>query len=263
MSSFLLSCHIINNWVCWWRQTAQNAWKRSVFLREQPTSSSTENAMDSVWQSSLWFHSISSPRAPADLSGHIQGCCGKGALPRAPGWEHLMRTPRSCHSSTAPLLHPWGGKCLSLSVPGHLWDAAPGMWWGLEAWGCTQNTGAAPACGDRAASLPKGWKLTVGTDIRAGRAGEKELSLNSLRQSPFSWPISTSSMAGGCKHHTGILTKLPGVPTSSTLHTASFPSAVCPDVQGILLLFWLTSVFSSIVYRDGVFIMNTIVLVVE
>lgn len=81
---------------------------------------------------------------------------------------------------------------------------------------CSSDPGAAPACGDRAVSLPKGWwKLTVGMGIRAGRAGENELSLNSLRWSPFSWPISTPPVAGACGQHTGIPTKCPYL-----LHTA-------------------------------------------
>lgn len=58
-------------------------------------------------------------------------------------------------------------------------------------------------------------KLTVGMGIRAGRAGENELSLNSLWWSPFSWPISTSPVAGACRQHAGIPTKCPYL-----LHTA-------------------------------------------
>lgn len=151
MSSFLLSRHIINNCVCWWRKTAQNAWKWSVFLREQPTSSSTENAMDSVWQTSLCFHSISSPRAPADPSGHIQGSSGKGALPWAPG---LPARPPSTGASDADLQElshcPSPSLGREVPFPEHAWTIAERLLQECAA------PGAAPAWGDRAVSVPKG-----------------------------------------------------------------------------------------------------------
>lgn len=108
----------------------------------------------------------------------------------------------------------------------------------------------------------------------AGRAGENELSFEFIMYTSIpiaSFPhalatlssAGTSLMAGVCKHHTAGPTKVPNGLTSSTLHAAPFPSAVRPDVQRILLLFWLASVFSSIVYRNGVFIMNSIILVMK
>lgn len=51
--------------------------------------------------------------------------------------------------------------------------------------------------------------------------------------------------------------------TSSTLHTAPFPAAMGPDEQRILRFFWFTLIFCSVVYRNSVFIMNSIILVVK
>lgn len=51
--------------------------------------------------------------------------------------------------------------------------------------------------------------------------------------------------------------------TSSALHTATFPAAVGPDEQGVLWFFWFTLIFSSVVYGNGVFVMNSIVLVMK
>lgn len=185
-----------------------------------------------------------------------------------------MQISRSCHSSTA-LLQPWGRKCLSPSVPEHLQSRCSRNVMGAGDMGLHTAPGAIHAAGIQVQLQPAvteqcpcqkaGWKLTVGMGIRAG---ENKLSFrvhygNIHFHGQFPPCLGTSPVAGACKHHTGIPTKLPGVPTSSTLHTASFPSAVRPDVQGILLLFWLASVFSSIVYRDGVFIMNSIILVME
>lgn len=56
---------------------------------------------------------------------------------------------------------------------------------------------------------------------------------------------------------------IPRVLTSSTLHTAPLPAAVGPDEQGVLRFFWLTLIFSSVVYRNGVFVMNSIILVMK
>ena len=138
--------------------------------------------------------------------------------------------------------------------------------------------GAVPAYGNEPTKQcpcqNAGWKLTVGMWMIAGRAGENELSFEfimatSIPMASFLHALATLSsagtslMAGVCKHRTASPTKLPNGLTSSTLHTAPFPSAVCPDVQRILLLFWLASVFSSIVYRNGVFIMNSIILVMK
>lgn len=223
------------------------------------------------------FTASTPPRASADPSGHIQGSSGKGALPCSPGLparEHPMQISKSCHSSTA-LLQPWGRKCLSPSVPEHLRSRCSTNVMGAGDMGLHTAPGAIHAAGIQVQLQPAvteqcpcqkaGWKLTVGMGIRAG---ENKLSFrvhygNIHFHGQFPPCLGTSPVAGACKHHTGIPTKLPGVPTSSTLHTASFPSAVRPDVQGILLLFWLASVFSSIVYRDGVFIMNSIILVME
>lgn len=193
---------------------------------------------------------------------------------------------RSCHSSTAPVSSL--GKEVSFSE--HAWtpvktllqECDGGLRYGAahgalsHPW--STKPGAVPAYGNEPTKQcpcqNAGWKLTVGMWMIAGRAGENELSFEfimatSIPMASFLHALATLSsagtslMAGVCKHRTASPTKLPNGLTSSTLHTAPFPSAVCPDVQRILLLFWLASVFSSIVYRNGVFIMNSIILVMK
>lgn len=51
--------------------------------------------------------------------------------------------------------------------------------------------------------------------------------------------------------------------TSSTLHTASLPAAVCPEEQSILWLGGLALILSALVYRDGVLVMNSVILVMK
>lgn len=113
----------------------------------------------------------------------------------------------------------------------------------------------------------------MGMQTIAGRAGENELSSEFIMATYITrasflfmfWRhrlLQAPLTAGVCRRWTSP-TKLPKGLTSSTLHAAPFPSAVRPDVQRILLLFWLASVFSSIVYRNGVFIMNSIILVMK
>lgn len=154
MSSFLLSCHIINNWVCWCRQTAQNAWKGSVFLREQPPPCSTAHAMGSVWPSSLCCHSPSSPGcsssvwAPRDALGRSFATCSWAGAPDA---ELQELSQQHCPAPSLGREGPFPERawtpvrCCSRNVLG------------AGGWGCTQSPGAAPACGDRAVSLPKDW----------------------------------------------------------------------------------------------------------
>lgn len=51
--------------------------------------------------------------------------------------------------------------------------------------------------------------------------------------------------------------------TSSALHAAPFPTTVGPEKQSVLWLGGLTLIFSALVYRYGVFVMNSIILVVK
>lgn len=78
------------------------------------------------------------------------------------------------------------------------------------------------------------------------------------------------ALAAECPEFTPPFSKTPCPPkpttpalTSATLHAAPFPAAVGPDEQRVLGLFGLTLIFSSVVYRNGVFIMNSIILVMK
>lgn len=193
---------------------------------------------------------------------------------------------RSCHSSAASISSL--GKEESLGV--HAWTPAKILLQkcdrdlryraahGALSHSWSTDPGADPVYGNEPTKLHPcqnaGWKLTVGTWMIAGRSGEKELFFEvimatSIHMAHFLHALATLSSAGisltaaVCKHRPASPTKLPNGLTSSTLHAAAFPSAVRPDVQRILLLFWLASVFSSIVYRNGVFIMNSIILVMK
>lgn len=278
--------------ICWWRKTGQNAWKWSILLREKSASSSTVNGQWLTNQSLVSAASIL-PRVSALLSQHIlgsswkvwfaMGSCNPRKSTRCWVSDALAR---SCHSSAAPV----SSLAREVSFSEHAWtpvktllqECDGGLRYGAARCASSHpwstNPGAVPACGykltEQCPCQNFGWKLTVGMRMRVGRAGENELSFEVIMAKAISTvsflhalatlpSAGTSLMDGACKHHTASCTKLPNGLTSSTLHTASFPSAVRPDVQGILLLFWLASVFSSIVYRNGVFIMNSIILVMK
>lgn len=51
--------------------------------------------------------------------------------------------------------------------------------------------------------------------------------------------------------------------TSSALHAAPFPAAVGPDEQRVLGFFRLALIFGSVVYRNGVLVMDSIILVMK
>lgn len=183
------------------------ALKMQWTVSDKPVSAFTASTPPGLQQ--IWAH-------PGMLWGGSFAMCS---------WTPSTVWCKSPGAVTAALpLHLCRGKCVSLSVPGHLWRAAPGMCWGGGR-GLHTAPGAIraaaiqvqlqPAVTEQCPCQKAGWKLTVGMGIRAGRAGENELSLNSLRWSPFSWPISTPPVAGACGQHTGIPTKCPYL-----LHTA-------------------------------------------
>lgn len=205
--SLLLSYNMTNNWVCWWRKTGQNAWKWSIFLREKPTPSSTETPTDSGWQSSLWFHGHQFP------PGFEQICLSTswGSSARCDlQCAHVHLTLRasdaicSCHSSTAPV--PSLGKEASFSEHAWTpvetllqecdWDLRYGAAHGALSYPWSTNPGAAPAYGNEPTKQRPcqnaGWKLTVAMWMRAGRAGENELS--------FEFIMATSIHMAGFLH---------------------------------------------------------------
>lgn len=172
------------------------------------------------------FTASAPPGAPEDLSGHIQGSSGKGALPRAPG---LPARPPGSGASDANLQELWQQHCPVPSLgrevpfpelPGHLWrrccrnvpELQAGAAHRARSHPCCSNPGAAPARGDRAASLPKGClEINCGDgDQSRERCWERAFIEFLIAKS-----ISTSPVAGACKHHTGSPTECPYL-----LHTA-------------------------------------------
>lgn len=92
------------------------------------------------------------------------------------------------------------------------------------------------------------WKYKFSISTLGGLVGAEgpESSISSARQHP----------------------QLPDSPTpthltSSTLHAAPFPTTVGPEKQSVLWLGGLTLIFNALVYWYGVFVMNSIVLVVK
>lgn len=117
---------MINNQVNLWRKTGQKAWKWSMFLKENPTSSSTGNSADSGWQTGLWLqrHQIP-PRVSTNLfQGSSEKCdlqCAN-VLPESP--PHIKRVwcnPPGVVTAALLPFHPRGRKCLSANMSEHLW----------------------------------------------------------------------------------------------------------------------------------------------
>lgn len=145
--SFFVSYNMINNLVCWWKKTGQNACKWSVFLREKPTSSSTENSMDSGWQTSLWFHRHQFPLGFQHIclstsQGSSEKCDLQCAhvLPESPShiksiWCNLQEL--SQHH--CPRFIPGEGSVFRWTCLNTCENSAPRMWRRLEIWGCTQR----------------------------------------------------------------------------------------------------------------------------
>lgn len=179
--------------------------------------------MDNVWQTSLWFHRINSPQGSRGSAWAHAGILWEGSFAMC-SWtpstarEHLMLWEQHCPALSSGREVPFPERART-PAEALLQECA-----GAGGRGCTQrpepsvssNPGAAPACGDTAVSLPKGWlEMNCGDGDKSWESRWERVSLNSLWPSPFSWPISTSPVAGACEQHTGIATKRPYL-----LHTA-------------------------------------------
>lgn len=280
---------LYNNWVCWWRKTGQNAWKWSTLLREKNPLPALKIQWTVANKPVSGFTGINSPQGfsksvsahPRDHLKSVNCSVLMYSQKVHPTWKSFWCNLQQLSQQHCPF-HPWGKKCLSerawTPVKTLLQECDGGLRYGAahsalsHPW--STDPGAVPARGNQLAKHNAEWKWAVGMWMIAGGAGENKLSFEltmatSIPMASFLHALATLPSAGTtptasiCKHHTASPTKLLNSLTSSTLHTAPFPSAVRPDVQGILLFFWLASVFSCVVYRNGVFIMNSIILVMK